>query len=98
MVIFNRTSFPNNFPAPELRLVALGFGKGSDRSGGLKQSAILVTLPAGAYIIRVHDGSKPLGPWWFTPWEYCRIADHFGLSGQALMRDRSMGRPPCTRH
>lgn len=92
MLIFNQSSFPDTSQRLKVRGAARGYGESGERSGGLKETAREVILPAGVSILRVHDGSSPFGQWWFTPWEYCRIADYFGISGEAMMRDRSKGR------
>lgn len=87
----NDSSFPNGRPPPGLLLAARGYGASGDKSGGLGADARTVALPAGAHLARLHDGSRPFGPWWFTPFEYRRISDHFGLSGAGLVSGRSTG-------
>lgn len=89
-MIANEASFPGGDIPRDMYLSASGFGR-SSRSGGLK-NAKLINLPRGAVLVRFHDGAKPYGPWWITPYELERISRYFGVDGPTLLADRGRGK------
>jgi len=93
----NDADYPNGQAGQEAKLGALGFDASGHRGGGIERP-IVVTLPANAVLLRLYrpvlnKGDTPgdFGAWWFTPFEYRRICDYFGVDGSALVRGRSAG-------
>lgn len=96
--MLNAGDFPASQPSQEVKLKALGFDESGHRGGGILQPRA-VTLPTDAVILRLYKpvekaGEYPgaYGSWWFTPHEYRRLCDHFGVDGRALIPGRSTGR------
>ena len=52
---------------------------------------IQVELGKGTTLFRLHDGARPLGPWWFTGFEYQRVANLLQLDPGALLAGRDQG-------
>lgn len=53
-----------------------------------------VLLTKGTSLFRLHDGAKPLGSWWFSGYEYLRIARRLQLAPSALLSSRDLGLSP----
>ena len=97
-MIANDADFPGGQPGRDLLLAAMGYDGSGHRGGGIERPRVEL-LPAGAMLIRFYKpveaaGEHPgdFGAWWFTPHEYRRICDYFGVDGRALIVDRSAGR------
>jgi hypothetical protein len=93
----NDADYPDGQAGQEAKLGALGFDASGHRGGGIERP-IVVTLPANAVLLRLYKpvlnkGDTPgdFGAWWFTPFEYRRICDYFGVDGSALVQGRSAG-------
>lgn len=61
------------------------------RSGGI-QNPKVVTLPAGAVLVRFQDPGAGLGQWWSTLHELDTVMSYFGRSGPAADTGRSSGK------
>lgn len=69
-----------------------GFSSDGVRSGGLRQDAKQVTIPAGAVLFRLYQRPDDFGCWWFTSAEYLRIQSYFGVSQDILLEGRDSGK------
>lgn len=95
----NDADYPNGQPNQEVELAALGFDDVSGhRHGGIVRPQVKF-LPVNTVLLRFHKpvskvGDHPgdFGAWWFTPFEFTHICDHFGVDGRALIVDRSSGK------
>jgi hypothetical protein len=90
----NEAWFPGGRPTQDVLLKARGFGAGGHRSGGIKFDHIsnaIVTVPAGAILLRLFNKPADFGEWWFTPAEYRRIQAYFAVSGDLLADARATG-------
>lgn len=81
----NAHLFPDGQPGTDVLLAARGFDENPDsdtygqRSGGLCPGARVVTIPVDAILCRLYLRDGDFGEWWFTPHEFRRLFDHFGL-------------------
>lgn len=96
MALCTETYFPGGVATTEARLAALNLTDTSS-AGGLRFPGAVVKIPKGAIILRLFlpaaAGERDdFGPWWFTPYEYKRISDYFGVSSDVLAVGRSGGR------
>lgn len=93
----NKTDYPGGAPTKEVRLTALGYDGRGHRGGGIVDPKAHL-IPVGAVLLRLYmpsaAGRPPgdFGAWWFTPHEYDRICDYFGVDGRALIQGRADGK------
>lgn len=90
----NQQYFPGGAATQDVKLSALNLHDTSS-AGGLKPSARIVTIPPGALLLRLFrpsSGRVDFGHWWFTPYEYTRVAGHFGVDPAILADGRAEGR------
>lgn len=83
-MLVNLASFGNAGAIAKLRGVA---------ANGIVHPA-QIELRASTTLFRLHDGAKPLGPWWFTGFEYQRIARLLQCSPSDLSVGRDQGYSP----
>ena len=92
-MIANSAWFPGGEPRrPDVLLSLRGFDAKGNRSGGIKHGFRVVVIPVGAILLRLHTGQHGIGDWWFTPYEYTRIRDHFDVGGAELAAGRDKGK------
>ncbi|MFT6675941.1 MAG: hypothetical protein ACJAVM_002138 [Sulfitobacter sp.] len=94
----NDADYPDGQPAQDVTLGAMGFDATGHRGGGIERPQVQ-TLPKNAVLLRLYKpvlkkGEFPgdFGTWWFTPFEYRRICDHFGVDGSVLVAGRAGGK------
>lgn len=90
----NEAFFPNRQPTQDVKLDA--FNLRSNSSGGLRSSARVVSIPSGSTLLRLFmqrgGAQADFGCWWFTPFEFKRIADHFGVDPTLMISGREGGK------
>jgi hypothetical protein len=94
----NDADYPSGQPTPDTKLAAMGFDPSGHRGGGIDNPQVQI-LPMNTIMLRLYkpkfqatDNPGDFGEWWFTPFEYHRICDYFGVDGRALIVDRSKGK------
>jgi hypothetical protein len=72
-------------------LRARGFDARGERAGGILAPQ-KVTVPAGAFLVRLFKPGTQYGDWWSTPYELRRLVEHFARGRDLFSTGRAEGR------